>query len=50
MRFAFELVNERRRLTQPFEALLRCEPIEFGVPIEVLGFALRQGALEFLAS
>ena len=38
--FSFELVNERRGLTQPFEPLLGGEPIEFGVAVEILGRAL----------
>ena len=40
IRFAFELVNERRRLTQPFESLLGGEPVKLGVAVEILGRAL----------
>ena len=40
IRFAFELVNERCCLTQPFEPLLGGEPIEFRVTVEILGRAL----------
>jgi hypothetical protein len=47
IRFAFELVNERRCLTQPFESLLGGEPVKLGVAVEILGRALSQYALEF---
>ena len=49
IRFTFELVNERRCLTQPFESLLGGEPVKLGVAVEILGRALSQSALEFLA-
>jgi hypothetical protein len=49
IRFAFELVNERRRLTQPFEPLLGGEPVKLSVAVEILGRALSQRALEFFA-
>jgi len=45
--FAFELVNEGCCLTQPFEPLLVGEPVKLGVPVEILGLALSQSALEF---
>jgi hypothetical protein len=45
--FAFELVNEGCCLTQPFEPLLRSEPVKLSVAVEVLGRALSQRALEF---
>ena len=47
IRFTFELVNERRCLTQPFEPLLGGESIKLSVAVEILRFALSQRALEF---
>jgi hypothetical protein len=47
--FAFELVNEGCCLTQPFEPLLRSEPVKLSVAVEVLGRALSQRTLEFFA-
>ena len=45
--FAFELVNEGRGLTQPFEPLLRGEPVKSVWPSKSSGRALSQRALEF---
>ena len=47
MSLAFELVNEGRRLTEPFESLLWSEPMKFGVTVEILRFALGKRTLEF---
>ena len=47
IRLTFELVNERRRLTQPFEPLLGCQAVKFGMAVEILRSALGQRALEF---
>lgn len=47
IRFTFELVNERRGLTQPFESLRGSEPIESGVTVEILRLALGKRTLEF---
>ena len=35
LRSALELVNEGRCLAQPFEPLLGCQAVEFGVAVEI---------------
>jgi hypothetical protein len=42
-----ELVNERRSFAQPFEPLLACQPVKFGMAVEILRSALGQCAREF---
>ena len=49
IRFALELVNEGRCLTQPFEPLLGGKPVKLSVAVEILARALSQRALEFFA-
>ena len=47
IRFAFELVNERRGLAEPFEPLLGGQSMEFGMAVEILRFALGKCTVEF---